>query len=746
MGSVHVVDTTMFWSPTGGGVRRYLQTKQAWLAGQAGWTHTIAVPTRAAARIGEARLPALPLPFSGGYRLPLRRRAVADRLVALRARPDRGRRSVRDRVGRARRRAAQGHPGGRLLPFEPRVDGAAGRRQAPRRRRSACRARLRAPRLPAASTACFAPSESMRRHLVDWGVEHAACQPLGVDTQTFHPSRASARWRERMGVGRRHARARLRRPLRAGKASRRAGRRRSSGSATRTCCSRSAAARRRRARRTRPRAAVHRRRRRARDRARQRRRVRARRRPGDVRPVGARGDGLRHAGRRAPRRWPCRAGRSDRRHRRRVGPRRGFRRSDRGAVRARPRRAPAGRADARRSERLGARAAGAADPVPQPAAGHADARSTGRVATDGGARCDEHAERLRRAPRRRRRHARRLRARAGCARTRSRRCRSRCSSCRASITRRRRRRSSGGSTRAARPATSWPCTATPTSTRARPHGAARPAAAPRLHARRRRVLGARRAERGSAGCGAGIDWFERHGWPLRGFVAPAWLLGRGRLGGAAHFREFDYTSTLRHIDLLPDDGRITSQSLVYSTSSAWRRRSSIAWAAVSPRRLAGNPVLRLELHPRDADDAGVRRSWQRAPRDARCGTGQRADGRATLRALAPRRMRERADDAGTPGRLAQSRLKLTSAVAAPTARRPARRSGSAGRARRATPRPARRTARRCRRAPGSTRRGSARTPPSAACGRSGSCTRRASARRRGCRGRFDTAAGARCSA
>ena len=74
MKNVHIVDATMFWSPTGGGVRRYLLTKQAWLAGQSGWTHTIAVPTRASPVRAEARLPALPLPFSGGYRLPLRRR------------------------------------------------------------------------------------------------------------------------------------------------------------------------------------------------------------------------------------------------------------------------------------------------------------------------------------------------------------------------------------------------------------------------------------------------------------------------------------------------------------------------------------------------------------------------------------------------------------------------------------------------------------------------------------------------
>ena len=68
------------------------------------------------------------------------------------------------------------------------------------------------PRLPRAARAyarrvygrfdrVLAPSESMRRHLVDWGIYHAACQPLGVDSETFHPARASPRWRERMGFG-----------------------------------------------------------------------------------------------------------------------------------------------------------------------------------------------------------------------------------------------------------------------------------------------------------------------------------------------------------------------------------------------------------------------------------------------------------------------------------------------------------------------------------------------------------------
>ena len=109
---------------------------------------------------------------------------------------------------------------------------------------------------------------------------------------------------------------------------------------------------------------------------------------------------------------------------------------------------------------------------------------------------------------------------------------------------------------------------------------------------------------------AGRAWFARHGWPLHGFVAPAWLLG-DEAREAVRAQGFEYTSTLRHIELLPGGERITSQSLVYSTSSAWRRQASIAWARAVSASQASNPVLRLELHPRDADAPGVRRSWQR---------------------------------------------------------------------------------------------------------------------------------------
>jgi alpha-1,6-mannosyltransferase len=41
----------------------------------------------------------------------------------------------------------------------------------------------------------------MRNHLLDWGVERVALQPLGVDTAAFHPERAAAAsWRSDLGL------------------------------------------------------------------------------------------------------------------------------------------------------------------------------------------------------------------------------------------------------------------------------------------------------------------------------------------------------------------------------------------------------------------------------------------------------------------------------------------------------------------------------------------------------------------
>ena len=108
----------------------------------------------------------------------------------------------------------------------------------------------------------------------------------------------------------------------------------------------------------------------------------------------------------------------------------------------------------------------------------------------------------------------------------------------------------------------------------------------------------------------GIAWFAKHRWPLSGFVAPAWLLGQGARS-AVLARPFEYTATLRQLIHLPGQRAVTSQSVVYSTSSGWRRRASVAWNAWVDLAERRNAVLRIELHPRDADFTPVRRSWQR---------------------------------------------------------------------------------------------------------------------------------------
>jgi uncharacterized protein len=107
----------------------------------------------------------------------------------------------------------------------------------------------------------------------------------------------------------------------------------------------------------------------------------------------------------------------------------------------------------------------------------------------------------------------------------------------------------------------------------------------------------------------GIAWFANNRWPLYGFVAPAWLLGPG--ARAALFeRSFDYTATLRQLVHLPSQVAEISQSIVYSTASGWRRSASLAWNRLVDLAERRNPVLRIELHPRDADFVAVRRSWQ----------------------------------------------------------------------------------------------------------------------------------------
>jgi len=195
---IHVVDATMFWSATGGGVRRYLLAKHEWLARRPGWRHTIAVPGGADGP-GRARLPSVPLPGSGGYRLPIDRGGVAR--VLRRLEPDLIEAGDPYRVAWSALDAARARAIPAVATCHSNIEAMARLAVGARFGRVAARAARRYARhVYRGFDLVLAPSRSMRRHLLEWGVERVALQPLGVDTAAFHPDRAEPGWRAALGL------------------------------------------------------------------------------------------------------------------------------------------------------------------------------------------------------------------------------------------------------------------------------------------------------------------------------------------------------------------------------------------------------------------------------------------------------------------------------------------------------------------------------------------------------------------
>lgn len=97
---------------------------------------------------------------------------------------------------------------------------------------------------------------------------------------------------------------------------------------------------------------------------------------------------------------------------------------------------------------------------------------------------------------------------------------------------------------------------------------------------------------------AGREWFEAQGWPVHGFVPPAWLLGPGAWQAVAA-SPFAYTTTHRHLHLLHPWQAVPAPVLTWSTRSSLRRALSLAWNGL--RAIPGGaPLVRLALHPDDA--------------------------------------------------------------------------------------------------------------------------------------------------
>jgi alpha-1,6-mannosyltransferase len=195
---MHLVDTTLFYSPTSGGVKRYLSAKHAWLKAHTSWEHTILVPGREAhmERGAVSTIQGYPVPGTFNYRLPLNPRRwvrLLDELEPSLIEAGDAFHPAWCAARVARRRgiglAAFYHSN---LPqiISKRVGGSL---SAPALRRYIRWVYER-------FDVVFAPSRLMCAYLNDLGVPHAVHQPLGVDAEVFNPQRRSNDLRERLGL------------------------------------------------------------------------------------------------------------------------------------------------------------------------------------------------------------------------------------------------------------------------------------------------------------------------------------------------------------------------------------------------------------------------------------------------------------------------------------------------------------------------------------------------------------------
>ncbi len=119
-----------------------------------------------------------------------------------------------------------------------------------------------------------------------------------------------------------------------------------------------------------------------------------------------------------------------------------------------------------------------------------------------------------------------------------------------------------------------------------------------VYARREGEFAALQAAEARRRIELGLAWFARRGWPVTGFVPPAWLMGEGAWQALRHF-SFAYITTFSRFHLLPGGPAILSPSMVYAARNRSGRRLSPVVADATAALFARAPLLRLSLHPPD---------------------------------------------------------------------------------------------------------------------------------------------------
>ena len=194
---MHLVDTTLFFSPTSGGVRRYLTAKHQWLGAHTPHRHSLLVPGTVTKLLpgGVSTIAGWKVPGTFNYRLPLSPRRWVRMLDALE--PDLI--EVGDvfhpawcAMCSARRRDIP-----LLAFFHSNFPRLAGRRLG-RLVESGLGSYLR--RVYARFDLVLTPSRLMCDYLAGLGVHRTALQPLGVDTEIFSPQRRTPDLRRTLGL------------------------------------------------------------------------------------------------------------------------------------------------------------------------------------------------------------------------------------------------------------------------------------------------------------------------------------------------------------------------------------------------------------------------------------------------------------------------------------------------------------------------------------------------------------------
>ena len=181
---MHVVDATLFFSPTSGGVKRYLLAKHEWMRAHTNWRHSLVVPgetpTHAPGDISMVAGGKVPGTFN--YRLPLNPLRWSRAIDALE--PDLIEVGDAFHPAWAASRVARRRGIPLVAFYHSNFPQLAGRRLGSSvQKLIEWYVRLTYERCEVV----LAPSRHTCDYLHSIGVRHATTQPLGVDVDTFHP-------------------------------------------------------------------------------------------------------------------------------------------------------------------------------------------------------------------------------------------------------------------------------------------------------------------------------------------------------------------------------------------------------------------------------------------------------------------------------------------------------------------------------------------------------------------------------